>query len=49
LQKAEGEPEDGEHAHYHHGEEVSHYPFEEKREEEEDGPGEEEDSAGVGY
>lgn len=27
LENAEGEPEDGEHAHYHHGEKVAHYPF----------------------
>ena len=28
LQETEGEPEDGEEGHYHHGEEVAHYPGE---------------------
>lgn len=44
LQDAEGEPEDVEEAHDHHGEEVAHDPFEYQGEGQEDWPGEEEDA-----
>jgi hypothetical protein len=42
LQEAKGEPEDGEEAADHHGEEVVHGPFEDGAQQEEEGPGEEE-------
>ncbi|MCJ1409382.1 paralemmin 3 [Ptychographa xylographoides] len=45
LEGAEGEPEDGEDAADHHGEEVAHNPFEDGGEEEQDGPSEEEHAA----
>lgn len=40
MQHAKGQPEDPEHAADEHGEEVAHYPFEDARQEEEDGAGE---------
>jgi hypothetical protein len=45
LEETEGEPEDREETHDHHWEEVTHYPFEDEAEDEEDGTNEEEDSA----